>query len=515
MAPVRKLSETLVTPVRRRENKPTAGISNNSRWRVGKNTRRAPGPKKDPNTGRFVSHSNARDKQPHSLQNKLIKMQLQEQEQEKEKQAMSEELARLQLGKQKLQRINEGLKKKLEESHKKLETVESQLSMENEGLKDTVRQQHEDLKDYVDRFGKWTQDENNVKKLCKNQHVFPYTKVKVLMAIWKSNDREAFTKGMVEGLGRVFKDNYNYEVNYFKIPDQDSSTALSKWVSDFIDGSPETLLIFYYTGHGGIYSKGGDTYSSWSGTTTSPTIAASPIQRLFEETESDALLLYESCHSGTGRTSASATVRGVTEVIGSCGFEGYSYDSKNNFTHALIEYLKTASKNAVPLSVSEIHHAVLSKLKSRSRPQTKHITTPVHCKLSYETKGDIIIHPLDLTSYPKRNAQEVAFDTEGGFDHPEWHKLVSEAPVEASEVFFSQPSLARDDASMFEEDECYQSLVDSMVGDPEAMDVDAEKILEVGMMSQATDNSTPTMATKRKAEQDPDSDMRYHLRRRL
>lgn len=553
MAPIRKSEEVPATPFRRQDKIPIIVITKPTDGKIEKRTRRVRDPDAGTTTSLCVPKGNARNKrQPQSKNDKSAeaKRKLQQRNEDEEQQAMGTELALTQLANQKLQKINEGLKKKLKTSGEKLKAVESGFRKENEEMKEIIqvmRREYEALKKYVEDFCTWAQSDTNVKRLYKNQHVFPYTKVKVLMVRWELGDREHFRKGMLEDLGGVFADKYNYEVNYFSIPDEEPTAALSKWVSGFLDGSRETLLIFYYNGHGGVSPQDGDACSTWSGYGSifilvvdfiadhacrenyTPKVDANPIQRLFEETESDALLLYQTCHSGTGRTSESATVRGVTEVISSCGFEGTSNANKENFTYALIEYLDSASKGSVPLSISEIYQAVLSKLRLRSCQYGKKysgmFTTPVYCKLSLETKGDIIIHPLkehtdcmdcdDMMGPLEYNPpEEVAINSESGFNHPEWHEWVSRAPLEVRDVFFPQLNSDTDGVSIPEESEWHHSAVDSMASDLATMDVNDGDIPEVEMASETANNLALTQPIKRKAEQDPDNDRRYHLRPR-
>jgi hypothetical protein len=76
-----------------------------------------------------------------------------------------------------------------------------------------------------------------------------YTRVKVLLVQWQSDDLGVDQE--LKSLKKVFTQLYHYEVSKFLIPDELPFRSLGKAVLRFIgDDSPETLLIFYYSGHG-------------------------------------------------------------------------------------------------------------------------------------------------------------------------------------------------------------------------------------------------------------------------
>jgi len=75
-----------------------------------------------------------------------------------------------------------------------------------------------------------------------------YTRVKVLLVQWQSDDLDVYRE--LKSLKKVFTQLYHYEVSKFFIPDElpfDTWEAVIRFIGD---DSPETLLIFYYSGHG-------------------------------------------------------------------------------------------------------------------------------------------------------------------------------------------------------------------------------------------------------------------------
>jgi hypothetical protein len=145
----------------------------------------------------------------------------------------------------------------------------------------------------------------------------------------------------------------------------------------------------------------------------SPTLPSSSVQQLFEEAESDVLLLYDSCHSSHPAVDISG--QGVTEVIAACGFETETpIPGPHSFTNALIQVLEEVFTGP-PISVAELHSRVLRELKnwkpSYLRDRSGHILidpktgrpkyecpkrrTPVHCFLTNETPyRSIMLAPL-------------------------------------------------------------------------------------------------------------------------
>jgi hypothetical protein len=86
-----------------------------------------------------------------------------------------------------------------------------------------------------------------------------YRRVKVLMVQWASDDLGVSSE--IDQLGQVFTYVYKCEVSNFPIPDYQPSTALSTKVIEFMDAhAPDTLLIFYYSGHGCIDESRNESY---------------------------------------------------------------------------------------------------------------------------------------------------------------------------------------------------------------------------------------------------------------
>ncbi|KAF7860858.1 hypothetical protein EAF04_008376 [Stromatinia cepivora] len=219
-----------------------------------------------------------------------------------------------------------------------------------------------------------------------------YTKVRVLIVRWASDDLGVSQE--MSDLASVFKHSDNFEVARYKIPDVNPINALLSHVLKFIgDNSPDTLLIFSYHGHGGFHDTRHD--HIWYATTEreSPCMPSSGIQTLLEESESDAILFYDTCHSADTAMTLSPSAGSVTELIAACGFQTTAPGVGNNsFTSALIRELSSAAPQEA-LSVSELYNRVLARLRN-TRNREKN-TTPIHCTLiSDGDRTSIMLEPL-------------------------------------------------------------------------------------------------------------------------
>ncbi|MCJ1315907.1 hypothetical protein MMC15_001227 [Xylographa vitiligo] len=78
-----------------------------------------------------------------------------------------------------------------------------------------------------------------------------YTRVGVLLITWEDDDMN-LKKSEVDRLQAIFKNQFNFETQYFQIPPNKSDTALLAAVTNFANeyNSPDNLMIVYYGGHG-------------------------------------------------------------------------------------------------------------------------------------------------------------------------------------------------------------------------------------------------------------------------
>lgn len=141
----------------------------------------------------------------------------------------------------------------LEERNGELEGGLLSLAEKKFDLENRLEKLEEEEESKV-KLGTWPEDFQrlvDLKTTWPRRHRSRYTRVKVLLVSWESDDLNVIDE--VRTLRDVFKDYYHFETSRYSIPDNQSTRALQAQVHQFIgDNSSETLLIFYYSGHGGI-----------------------------------------------------------------------------------------------------------------------------------------------------------------------------------------------------------------------------------------------------------------------
>ncbi|KAF8853387.1 hypothetical protein BDZ45DRAFT_694290 [Acephala macrosclerotiorum] len=239
-----------------------------------------------------------------------------------------------------------------------------------------------------------------------------YGKAHVLLLSWEDDNLGVYQE--MHRLEYVFSNLYRFDVQSFKIPCKTAGKATTSRILSFLEeDGPETLFVVYYAGHARLSPRSSEP-PIWSATDKldSPTLPSGGIQQLFEEAESDVLLLYDTCHSSHPAVNVGG--QGVTEVIAACGFETQAPAvGPHSFTNALIRELEEAFTGP-PISVAELHGRVIGSLKSwkpdllrdqngyvwigedrQTRRECHKRRTPVHCFLTNETPyRSIMLAPL-------------------------------------------------------------------------------------------------------------------------
>ncbi|TVY34603.1 hypothetical protein LOCC1_G008506, partial [Lachnellula occidentalis] len=184
---------------------------------------------------------------------------------------------------------------------------------------------------------------------------------------------------------------------FYEIPDRQALSALSTCVIQFIgDNSPDTLLIFYYAGHGSIHEDRNDAIWDSNQSEGSPSMPSSGIQGLLEEARSDVIMLHDTCHSADTSVTRRSQLHGVTELIAACGFETTAPGpGQHSFTAALTICLQRLHADSVPFSVSDLFSKIIAQLRNNGLRPLKQ--TPVHCSLTTEQSGRrIMLHPVSV-----------------------------------------------------------------------------------------------------------------------
>lgn len=123
-----------------------------------------------------------------------------------------------------------------------------------------------------------------------------------------------------------------------------------------------------------------------------PRMPCNGIQTLLEDSESDALLLYDTCHSANIAISLNPPAGSVTELVAACGFETVTRMGDNSFMSALTQELSSAATQGA-VSVSRLYNRVLARLRNTRNHKTN--ATPVRCTLvSDDDRTSIMLEPL-------------------------------------------------------------------------------------------------------------------------
>jgi hypothetical protein len=153
--------------------------------------------------------------------------------------------------------------KKMKSSRSKFEELEG-VEEENQELKEKL-EEYEAFDGLLTIVGRnpcpvWTENFSwEIYNKWHSRHRPRYKRVKVLLVRWASDDLGISQE--IDMLDHIFTHCYRYNVSKYCIPDFQPSSALKKRVWAFIgDEAPDTLLIFYYGGHGRIDPLRNETY---------------------------------------------------------------------------------------------------------------------------------------------------------------------------------------------------------------------------------------------------------------
>jgi hypothetical protein len=137
----------------------------------------------------------------------------------------------------------------------------------------------------------------------------------------------------------------------------------------------------------------------------SPSLNWSATQTLFEQAESDVLVILDCCHAAT---TASNPGQGVTELIAACGFESMApAPGPRSFTSSLVGVLREWDGRC--FSIAMLHHEVLFRLK-HERPERSPSTkrwrevrsTPIHVFSSADPRR----HSINLSKMRPKATSE-------------------------------------------------------------------------------------------------------------
>jgi hypothetical protein len=169
---------------------------------------------------------------------------------------------------------------------------------------------------------------------------------------------------------------------------------------------------------------------------SSPSLNWSATQTLFEQAESDVLVILDCCHAAT---TASNPGRGTTELIAACGFESMApAPGLRSFTSSLIGVLSEWDDRC--FSIAMLHHEVLFRLK-HERPEKSPYTkrwrevrsTPIHVFSS----TDPMRHSINLSKMrPKATSEYKVYSNPAAMHaNPPDYTTACAAPLKQNSSF--------------------------------------------------------------------------------
>ncbi|KAM0335881.1 hypothetical protein ACHAQA_000932 [Verticillium albo-atrum] len=183
----------------------------------------------------------------------------------------------------------------------------------------------------------------------------PYAHVSVLLLRW---EEDTTVEPDLVALENILRDRYNYATERWNIPTvANPSIKLGVQMASFLEhGAPDHLLIIYYAGHGYL---GADNQLYWAcnAREDAAKLKWNGVRCLFEDAQSDILLLLDSCSARDVPLSGS---HGIKQAIAACTPDHNVRDtSGRSFTYLLIEALHKLS-NGRTFSVQRLHDEIAS-----------------------------------------------------------------------------------------------------------------------------------------------------------
>ncbi|KAE9367715.1 hypothetical protein N431DRAFT_444815 [Stipitochalara longipes BDJ] len=188
-----------------------------------------------------------------------------------------------------------------------------------------------------------------------------YENVHVLLLRWEEDSMGVQYE--LDDLAKSFETGYGYATETWLIPSAKSHFALMEKALQVVRnfGKADSLLIVYYAGHGHMNAS---RQAMWSCTSDNMkgSLSWHAVQALFEQADSDILLLLDCCAAASGAlTEASST--SVTETIAACGFETWApQPGRHSFTNTLIAVLDDWCDRSA-FTAAMLHCEILNRLR--------------------------------------------------------------------------------------------------------------------------------------------------------
>ncbi|KAF4969248.1 hypothetical protein FSARC_3501 [Fusarium sarcochroum] len=191
----------------------------------------------------------------------------------------------------------------------------------------------------------------------------PYTDVSVLLLRWEED--ESVDEDLA-ALEQVFQKQYKYRTERWHIPTvPNPSIKLGVQMASFLEHARANhLLIIYYAGHGYV-SPDGQLFWACNAREDAAKLKWDGVRCLFEDAQSDILLLLDTCAIPDPPMAGS---HGVKQAIAACTSDRSPDSLERSFTSNLVEALHKLSSGR-PFTTQRLHEEVLS-LKQQQLAQT-------------------------------------------------------------------------------------------------------------------------------------------------
>ncbi|KAM0236768.1 hypothetical protein ACHAPO_004809 [Fusarium lateritium] len=192
----------------------------------------------------------------------------------------------------------------------------------------------------------------------------PYTDVSVLLLRWE--DDETVDEDLV-ALEQVLQKQYKYRTEKWHIPTvPNPSIKLGVQMASFLEHAKANhLLIIYYAGHGYV-SSDGQLFWACNTKEDAAKLKWDGVRCLFEDAQSDILLLLDTCAVPDPPMAGS---HGVKQAIAACASDRSPDSLERSFTSNLTEALQKLSSGR-PFTTQRLHEEVLFLKKQQQLLQT-------------------------------------------------------------------------------------------------------------------------------------------------
>lgn len=190
----------------------------------------------------------------------------------------------------------------------------------------------------------------------------PYTDVSVLLLRWEEDD--SVDEDLV-ALEQVFQKQYNFRTERWHIPTvPNPSIKLGVQMASFLEHARANhLLIIYYAGHG-YAGADGQLFWACNAREDAAKLKWDGVRCLFEDAQSDILLLLDTCSAPDPPTAGS---HGLKQAIAACSQDRNQPDSsERSFTSNLVEALHKLGSGR-PFSAQRLHEEVFAQKQQHAQ----------------------------------------------------------------------------------------------------------------------------------------------------